>query len=218
MLSDDVAIHEGRPVVYEFERNPPVLDASAVSAVPPLPKRSDPSVTDESPVPPPVTLSVPIVEGVIVKVPALLVMVFPRVRPLKDCVDVANVMAPVCAEPNDCCIEVTPAAAAEIQTPERSLKQPPVNWIPLAKVLVAEVPVTLRYDVCIPLVKVEVADAVTLRLPVTARFVEVAFVVVLTFIVKPLIVEDAAWTVIPMVEVGASDPPVIAQSRNELVR
>ena len=52
-LREEVATQLGRPVVYELERKPPVLVASAVRAVvPPLPKRSCPSVTEERPVPP----------------------------------------------------------------------------------------------------------------------------------------------------------------------
>ena len=42
--------------------------------------------------------------------------------------------------------------------------------------------------------------------------VVVAFVVVLTFTVNPFIVEDAACTMMPMVEVGTSDPPETFQS------
>ena len=48
--------------------------------------------------------------------------------------------------------------------------------------------------------------------------VVVAFVVVLTFIVKPLMVDDAAWTLIPIVVVGVSDPATMFQSLKLEVR
>jgi hypothetical protein len=107
---------------------------------------------------------------------------------------------------------VAPPERPATHEPLTSRKQPPVSWIPFAKVEVAAVPVTLRYVVCIPAEYEEVALAVTLSTPVTARFVVVAFVVVLTFIVKPLIVEDAACTMIPIVVVGTRDPPDTFQS------
>ena len=46
--------------------------------------------------------------------------------------------------------------------------------------------------------------------------VVVAFVVVLTFIVKPLMVEDAACTMMPIVVVGTRYPPETFQSLNAL--
>ena len=61
MLRDEVATHAGRPVVYEFVRKPPVDEASAVSAVDPEPKRSEPSATEVRPVPPLVTSKEPVV-------------------------------------------------------------------------------------------------------------------------------------------------------------
>jgi hypothetical protein len=100
-----------------------------------------------------------------------------------------------------------------------------VSWIPFAKVEVALVPVTLRYDDWRPLVKVEVAEAVTAREPVTARLdvvafvlmrfvakrlVEVAFVVVPLFTVKRSMVEEALMA-IPSVVVGVSAPPTMFQ-------
>ena len=99
-----------------------------VSAVEPEPKRSDPSATVLSPVPPPTVFSVPEVDGVRVNVPDELVMVLPRVSPLNDCVEVPKVMAPVCAEPNVCANEVTPVAV-ERQTPLIA-KQPPERSTP----------------------------------------------------------------------------------------
>ena len=51
-------------------------------------------------------------------------------------------------------------------------------------------------------------------IPEIAKLVVVALVVVLTFIVRPLMVLDAAWTVIPMVVVGTSEPPETFQSLN----
>jgi hypothetical protein len=99
MLSDEVATHDGRPVVYELVRKPPVEVASAVSALPVGdPMRSDPSATDESPVPPRLSASVPDQVGAKVKVEPELVMERPRL--VSD--EVANVSAPVCAEPNEC--------------------------------------------------------------------------------------------------------------------
>ena len=47
---------------------------------------------------------------------------------------------------------------------------------------------------------------------VAKRLVVVAFVVVELFIVRPLMVDDAAWTVMPMVVVGESEPPDTFQS------
>jgi hypothetical protein len=88
--------------VYELVRNPPVDDASVLSVVPPLPYTSEPSASDESPVPPPDTFKVPLVEGVMVKVPPEFVIELPKVSPLNDCVEVPKVMAPVCAVPNVC--------------------------------------------------------------------------------------------------------------------
>src|SRR3954467_15712921 len=61
MLSVDVALHTGRPVVYELVRKPPV-DVARVERllVPPPapPKMSWPSPTEERPVPPTSTESV----------------------------------------------------------------------------------------------------------------------------------------------------------------
>jgi hypothetical protein len=72
------------------------------------PNKRLPSATVVRPVPPPVVFKVPVVDGVIVNVVPEFVMVLPRVNPLNDCVEVANVIAPVCAEPNDCWNERTP--------------------------------------------------------------------------------------------------------------
>ena len=116
MLSDEVATHDGRPVVYELVRNPPVDDASAVSAVPPDPKRSDPSTTAASPVPPPATFKVPEVDGVSVKVPDELVIELPKISPLNDCVEVPKVMAPVCAVPYVCWSDDTPLLILDVAT------------------------------------------------------------------------------------------------------
>ena len=83
----------------ERKRPAPEVVASAVSAVEPEPKTREPSARDVRPVPPPATLSVPEIVGVRVKVPEELVMVSPKVRPLKETAEeVASVMAPVCAE------------------------------------------------------------------------------------------------------------------------
>lgn len=121
MFKDEVATHDGRPVVYELVRKPPVEDASAVSDVPVgEPMRSAPSATDESPVPPLVVASVPVQLGAKVKVEPEFVMV--RFRLVSE--DVARVSAPVCAEPNECWRDETPLlmeeVATQVGTPETS--------------------------------------------------------------------------------------------------
>ncbi len=111
--SDEVATHDGRPVVYEFERKPPVEVASAVSAEPDgEPMRSAPSATDESPVPPLLIASVPLHVGAKVKVPPEFVI--ERLMLVSD--EVASVSAPVCAEPKDCWSDETPLLIEEVAT------------------------------------------------------------------------------------------------------
>ena len=112
------------------KRPAPEVVASVVSAVEPEPKRSAPSATEASPVPPPAVFSVPEVLGVRVNVPDELVMLVPSVSPLNDWVEVAKVMGPVCAVPNDCASEVTPVAVLR-QTPLIA-KQPPERSTPLS--------------------------------------------------------------------------------------
>ncbi len=67
------------------------------------PKRSDPSATVVTPVPPPPTPSVPESVGAKVKAPEVLVIARFEVRPLKAVDEVAKVMAPVCAVPPPSC-------------------------------------------------------------------------------------------------------------------
>jgi len=63
---------------------------------------------DESPVPPPPTPNVPESVGAKVKAPPELVIPREAVRPLNAVEDVANVIAPVCAEPYVCASERRP--------------------------------------------------------------------------------------------------------------
>jgi hypothetical protein len=88
---------------------------AAVTAPVPLPVRRPPSVVE--PVPPPATESVPLLVGVKVKAPPVLVMVRPRVTPLLVTEEVAKVRAPVCGVPPPvCCIEETPLLIEEVAT------------------------------------------------------------------------------------------------------
>lgn len=135
------------------KRPAPEVVASAVSEVPDgEPNKRLPSATVVRPVPPPVVLSVPVVDGVIVNVVPEFVIVLPRVKPLNDCVEVANVMAPVCAVPNDCWNERTPLlvmvtapVAPETEIPEPATFEvtpvfvtlPPAYAKPDEKVVVA---------------------------------------------------------------------------------
>ena len=100
---------------------------STDAEVPPNKRR--PSATVESPVPPPSTFRVPVmVSGAKVKVPEELVIAFAIVSPLKVvALEVASVMAPVCAVPNVCTSERRPAL----------LNALPVYVIPVPAVVVA---------------------------------------------------------------------------------
>ena len=100
--SEEVAVHAGLPVVKSRERKRPAPEvvARAVSAdVPPLPKRSEPSAIEERPVPPPAVFKRPASVLANVRVVPLPVIVVEAVRPLKAVLVVANVRAPVRAEP-----------------------------------------------------------------------------------------------------------------------
>ena len=66
--------------------------------VPPEPKRSWPSVTDERPVPPRAIASVPVNDGAKVKVAPE----FVTFKTMLVSEEVAMVIAPVCAVPNEC--------------------------------------------------------------------------------------------------------------------
>ena len=68
---------------------------------------------------------VPVVEGVKVNVPPVFVMEFPRVRPLKDCVDVPRVMAPAWAEPYVWARERTPEFESVTLPPKDTVPPPP---------------------------------------------------------------------------------------------
>ena len=118
MLSDDVATHDGLPVVNEvWSMVPPVEVARVVRAVAVVPPSTMvPSDAEVRPVPPPATLRVPEVDGVRVKVVPEFVSVLPKVRPLNDWVEVPMVMAPVCAEPKVCWKEETPLLIDEVDT------------------------------------------------------------------------------------------------------
>ena len=125
--SDEVATHDGRPVVYEFVRKPPVELASAVSDVPDGdPMRSEPSATAERPVPPRVVASVPVHVGAKVNVPPEFVIF----KSMLVSLDVASVSAPVCADPNDCWSDDTPLlideVATHVGTPETSARTWPL--------------------------------------------------------------------------------------------
>ena len=62
--------------------------------------------------PPRLTARVPCHDGAKVKVPPVFVML--RRRFVSE--DVASVSAPVCVEPKDCCIDVTPLLIEEVAT------------------------------------------------------------------------------------------------------
>ena len=97
-----VATQEGRPVVKSRERKRPAPEvvASAVRAfVEPLPKRREPSATEERPVPPPPTPRSPASVLVKVRVVPLPVTVVEAVSPLNAVLEVAMTRAPVRAEP-----------------------------------------------------------------------------------------------------------------------
>lgn len=79
---------------------------SAVAVCPP--NISAPSAAAVSPVPPPSTFKVPETVGENVNVPAALVIVRRWVCPLTVALEVASVIAPVCAEPNVCWSERRP--------------------------------------------------------------------------------------------------------------
>jgi len=87
--------------------------------------------------------------------------------------------------------EVTPPCPRH--EPDASRKQPPVSWMPFAKVDVAEVLKTSRAATRRPLEKVEVPAAETLRLPVTARFVDVALPAVSAVVFN---IEEVAFVVL----------------------
>jgi hypothetical protein len=114
MPNVDVATHDGRPVANEVWRMvPPVEVASAVSDEPDgEPKTRLPSATDERPVPPLFTANVPVQVGAKVKVPPEFVM--DSAMLVSD--EVANVSAPVCAEPNECWTDETPLLIDEVAT------------------------------------------------------------------------------------------------------
>jgi hypothetical protein len=84
-----------------------VANWSIVFPAPPI-KREEEAM-EESPVPPPGTVSVPVtVGGAKVKVPPVLVMAFSKERPLKEVADdVASVRSPVSAVPYVCARDVT---------------------------------------------------------------------------------------------------------------
>ena len=84
----------------ERKRPAPEVVARAVRAlVEPLPKRIEPSEIEERPVPPPPTPRSPASVLAKVRVVPLPVIVVEAVRPLKAVLVVANVRAPVKAEP-----------------------------------------------------------------------------------------------------------------------
>jgi hypothetical protein len=141
--SELVATHDGRPVVYEFVRKPPVDEASAVSDVPVGdPMRSEPSATAERPVPPRVLARVPVQVGARVKVPPELVMF----KSMLVSEEVASVSAPVCADPNECWSEATPLliedVATQVGTPETSARTWP--FVPCEVVATAPEPFPKR--------------------------------------------------------------------------
>ena len=77
-----------------------------------------------TPVPPPPTVRVPESDGAKVKAPEELVMESPIVWPLVVWLEVAKVMAPVCAEPPPSCwMLVTPPAAPVIHDVPFVVKQ-----------------------------------------------------------------------------------------------
>ena len=97
-----------------FPENESGAETTAVAIEEPLPVRMPESEVE--PVPPPATVRVPESDGAKVKVPPAFVTESDEVRPFVVADEVANVTAPVCAEPKDCCIDVTPLLIEEVAT------------------------------------------------------------------------------------------------------
>jgi hypothetical protein len=146
----------------------------------------------------------------------------PAVKPMRVLVAFAAVapnVVVVKGNPNDDPLEVF------MHTPPIE-KHPCAKSIPRAKVDVAAVPVTLRYAVESPAVRVEVAGPVTYKEDVVAyeakrlvldavvenSEVVVALVAVAVLIVNPPVNVDEALTITPIVVVGASTPFTTFQS------
>ena len=97
----------------------------------PFEKMTEPLVKEVAPVPPPATVSVPEFDGVMVKVVPELVIELPYVMPFKVWVEVASVIAPICAVPNDCWSERRPVLLMVSAVPPTSAPGVPVNEIPV---------------------------------------------------------------------------------------
>ena len=81
--------------------------------------------------PPPATVRVPVTFGLKVKVPPAFVTAMVDVRPFVVFEVVASVIAPVCAEPEDCCTESTPVFDIVSAVPPTSAPGVPVKETPV---------------------------------------------------------------------------------------
>jgi len=134
-----VAFHVGRPVVYETPRYPPSDEvASAVRLVPPLPKTSEPSASDERPVPPPETFKVPERFGVKRREPLEARIFCAMVSPLNDCVVVENVrkFAVLVAYPEPKVVVAALYTFPFASTASSPLVRPVNHWVPTVSCVV----------------------------------------------------------------------------------
>lgn len=119
-------------------------------------------------------------------------------------VDVANVVVPTFTVRRSMVDEelaMMPRVEVGVSAPDtifQSLKFGPIKSTP------SIAPITPPVELVLSIFEVRYERA--------RETVEVAFVVVLLFIVRPLIVEEAACTVIPIVVVGVREPPETCQS------